>query len=301
MTPGSSDGKGELTAGSGSLSSVAYRSGSRTAPSLPLSLDTNGMIQRWRRPASRTFRLAVLLAGVASLLLLLLLLLQQQLLPLLPPLLSTCSWPLVSDNGVRQSGAGVPSALLWTMMRSGSRLTQHLLAAHPCTFLTEEPLRGRLIEGLNASLGVLQNFLSCRISAHPDLVTQWINGSHLNDDRVREACRAYPALCWDGALLEAMCTASCFRLVRVAAQGLSVALALLQDHSFNTHVVHLVRDPRGMISSRRDLQGGRFEKFYADGRGAFFTEEEMDVAILCQRYQHDLAVATHLTRNNPDR
>lgn len=279
------------------LSSAAYRSGSQAAPSLSLSLNTNGMIQRWRTPAFRTFRLAVLLVGVASLLVLLLLLL----LLLSPPLLSTCSWPQVSGSGVRHGDADVPSALLWTMMRSGSRLTQHLLAAHPCTFLTEEPLRGRLTEGLNASLGVLQNFLSCRISAHTDLVTQWINGTHLNDDRVREACRAYPALCWDGVLLEAMCTASCFKLVRVAAQGLSVALALLQDHNFNTHVVHLVRDPRGMISSRWDLQHGRFEKFYSDGTGTFFTEEEMDVVILCQRYRHDLAVATHLTRNNPDR
>lgn len=257
------------------------------------------MIQRWRTPASRTFRLALLLASVASLLLLLLLL--QHLLPLLPPLLPACSWPIAGDSGVRRGGPGVPSALLWTMMRSGSRLTQYLLSGHPCTFTTEEPLRFHPAEGLNASLRVLQNFLSCTISAHPDLVTEWINGSHLNDERVREACDAYPTLCWDGALLESMCTASCFRLVRVVSQGLVVALTLLQDHGFNTHVVHLVRDPRGMISSRRDLQEGRFEHYYIDGTGKFFTQEEMDVAILCQRYRHDLAVATHLSRNNPDR
>lgn len=257
--------------------------------------------RRWT-PAFRTLKLTVLQAGVAALLLLsLLLMLLPPLLPLLPPLLPTFSWRRATDGWARRSGAGVTSVLLWTMMRSGSRLTQHLLAAQPCSFLTEEPLRDRVAEGLSASLGVLQDLLTCRISARPDSVTHWINGTHLNDVRVREVCGEYPTLCWDGALLDAVCRASCLRLVRVVAQGLSLAMALLQDDGSNVHVVHLVRDPRGMISSRRDLQDGRFEKFYAGGNGTFFHEEEMDVAILCQRYRHDLAVAMLLARHNPGR
>lgn len=239
---------------------------------------------RWTA-ASRAFRLTVLLLGVTTLL-------------LLPP---PSSWRGSSDGGERRGRAGVPLGLLWTMMRSGSRLTQELLTAQPCSFSTEEPLRGRLAEGLNASIGVLQDLLACRISERPDLATQWINGSHVNLGRVRAMCRDYPKLCWDGVLLNAMCSVSCFRLVRVVAQGLSVAMALLQDHGSHAHVVHLVRDPRGMISSRRKLMDGQYIFVMNNKKEEFFHAEELSVAILCQRYRHDLAVATHLVRNNPDR
>lgn len=238
--------------------------------------------------ASRTFRLAVLLGGAASLL-------------LMPLLLTTSQWRRACDGVVRHSDTDVPSALLWTMMRSGSSLTQSLLNAESCSFVTEEPLRSLLPEGLNASLSVLQDLLSCRIVARPDLTKHFINGSHTRDHRLLRACSDYPKLCWDGVLAEALCQASCLRLVRVVAQSLSVANALVQDYGSNAHVVHLVRDPRGMFSSRRDLVNGIYVMYINGKREEFMHAEDMSLPILCQRYRHDLAMATHLALNNPDR
>lgn len=247
----------------------------------PRSPDADWMRQpRWRT-VFRTLRLNVLLVGVTTLLLLLLLLFY--LVPALP-------W-----RHVQISGEGVPLTLLWTMMRSGSRMTQSLLSAQQCSFYTEEPLREYVAEGLNTSLNILHNLLACNISMHSDLVTQWINGSHANLGLVRSVCRDYPRLCWNGELLDALCQASCLRLVRVVAQGLSLALILLQEQGSSIHVIHLVRDPRGMISSRRELQR------LPTGNMKLFREEELDVAIICQRYRHDLTIAEHLTRHSPDR
>lgn len=210
-------------------------------------------------------------------------------------------WRGASDGSVRFSGGGVPLALLWTMMRSGSSLTQKLLSAQKCSFLTEEPLRDRLTEGINASLDILQNLLACQISTSPDLVEQWVDGLQGNVVYLRAMCHNYPTLCKDGKLLDAICQASCFRLVRVVGRGLSLALIFLQDHGSNAHVVHLVRDPRAVISSRWNLSDSRFIMVRSNKRVKFFHKEELDVAIVCQRYRHDLAVAMHLARHNPDR
>lgn len=237
---------------------------------------------------SRTLRLAVLLGVAASLLLMLL-------------MLTTPQWHRACDGAVRRSDTDLPSALLWTMMRSGSRLTQKLLDAESCSFVAQEPLRSLLPEGLNASLSVLQDLLSCRMVARPDLTAHVINGSQEKDHRVRTSCSDYPKLCWDGVLVEAVCRVSCFRLVRVVAQGLSVANALLQDYGSNAHVVHLVRDPRAMISSRLNLVNGRYVMYIHGKREEFMHAEDMSLPILCQRYRHDLVMARHLVLNNPDR
>lgn len=237
--------------------------------------------------ASSTLRLALLVGGTAFLLLLL--------------VLTMAQWRRACDGAERRSKTDVPSALLWTMMRSGSRLTQKLLDAESCSFVTEEPLRSLLPMGLNASLSVLQDLLSCRLVARPDLTKYYLNGSHPRDHRVSTSCADYPKLCWDGVLVETVCQVSCFRLVRVVAQALSVANVFLQDYSSNTHVIHLVRDPRAMISSRLELVNGKYI-FVTNGKKTEFLQaEEMSLPLLCQRYRHDLVMATHMAHNNPDR
>ncbi|XP_045114560.1 uncharacterized protein LOC123506495 [Portunus trituberculatus] len=206
-----------------------------------------------------------------------------------------------TDNRMT-NGGGAPSVLLWTMMRSGSRMTQYLLTAQPCSFPAEEPLRRYLRKkDLNASVSVLQDLLDCRFSDRSDNLTGWVNESYMSDPAVWRLCHAFPRVCWDGRLVDALCKASCLRLVRVVNEGLALALSVLQDSSSNTHIVHLVRDPRGMLSSRRELQYGKFVMFYQQKKTDFFRNSEIDVNVLCQRYHHDLAVATHLNRHYPDR
>ncbi|XP_063889660.1 carbohydrate sulfotransferase 4-like [Scylla paramamosain] len=208
-----------------------------------------------------------------------------------------------TDDKVTMGGrVGAPSVLLWTMMRSGSRMVQDLLTAQPCSFPAEEPLRRYVRKhDFNASVSVLQDLLGCRFSSRSDNLTEWVNKSYVSNTHVRKLCQAFPRLCWDGMLVDTLCRASCLRLVRVVAEGLALAFSFLQDSASNNHIVHLVRDPRGMLSSREKLQHGRYVMFYQHKKTDFFRNEEMDVSVLCQRYRHDLAVATHLARHHPDR
>ena len=198
--------------------------------------------------------------------------------------------------------AGAPSVLLWTMMRSGSRMVQDLLTAQPCSFPVEEPLRRYIRKkDFNASISVLQDLLDCRFTARSDNLTEWVNGSYAINPPVWRLCQAFHRLCWHETFIEVLCRTSCLRLVRVVAQGLALALSFLQDRASNSHIVHLVRDPRGMISSRRDLQHGPLVMFHENKKVDHFHNDEMDVGVMCQRYRHDLAVARHLAHHYPGR
>ncbi|CAL4070525.1 unnamed protein product, partial [Meganyctiphanes norvegica] len=50
---------------------------------------------------------------------------------------------------------------------------------------------------------------------------------------------------------QVVCRASTVHVVKETALGLRNALLLLQDDSLNVKILHLVRDPRGILASRQ--------------------------------------------------
>lgn len=183
--------------------------------------------------------------------------------------------------------------LLWTMMRSGSQMTQHLLMALPCSFVTEEPLRLIRWKGFKYLIQLMKDLLQCRFSHHPDYFSVWVNGPHVNEMKVKSRCFEMSPLCNNTAFVEAMCRTACVRLLRVVSIEMGAADFLLQDPAFNVRVIHLVRDPRGMINSRRILQLGRHKDVFMD--------DETNVTAICDRYRRDLSAARFFKHRYPDR
>lgn len=89
-------------------------------------------------------------------------------------------------------------------------------------------------------------------------------------------------------------------MVKVVAEDLGVARVLLQDspHLQDVRVVHLVRDPRGLLSSRFKTTGD-FGPHIVLGEGMLQTET--DVGRVCARYRSDLEAARSLVTEYPDR
>lgn len=183
--------------------------------------------------------------------------------------------------------------LLWTMMRSGSRMTQELLLSLPCSFLTEEPFRFLRWKGNKYLIQLMKDLFQCRFSRHPKYFSQWVNGPQVNEEKIKSKCVEMPRLCNNTAFVEAMCQAACVRLLRIVSVEMGMADFILQDPAFNVRVVHLVRDPRAMVDSR-----DRLELMF---RESPFLDDEINITAICDRYRRDLSAARFFKHRYPNR
>lgn len=188
----------------------------------------------------------------------------------------------------------VQQVLLWTMMRSGSQMTQDVLRALPCSFLVEEPLREYRGKGRDFLMSLLKDILQCRFLKHPDYFSKWMYGIHLNEEEVRTRCLEMPSLCNNTAFVDAVCRAACVHLIRVVSIDMGVADILLQDPKLDVKIIHLVRDPRAVLDSRSRLQT-------LSSPERVFHDDEMNVTNICDRYRRDLSAAQDFTHFHPKR
>ncbi|XP_071526341.1 carbohydrate sulfotransferase 6-like [Panulirus ornatus] len=199
--------------------------------------------------------------------------------------------------GGRQQAHARRHVLLWTQMRSGSRLTMHLLTSTLFSVFTEEPLKGREQEGVNASVSFLKDISMCRFAQRPDFYRSWIYGKQNEDNEIRELCSEEATLCSNPAMMEALCQVASVNLIRVVAVDLSFATPLLQDPSLTGRVIHLVRDPRALLTSRSKGQGDFGTWVLAKG----ILRLEKNPALVCDRYRRDLTAARSHLRQFPQR
>ncbi|KAK8393655.1 hypothetical protein O3P69_006767 [Scylla paramamosain] len=212
--------------------------------------------------------------------------------------MSASSWmqPHVKEtSGPPSTAARQAHVLLWTQQRSGSTFTSRLLCASPRTFCSMEPLSHR--EGEGSSL--LGDILKCRFSQRPVYFRNWMHGPQMNDLRVRELCeKPFDIICETPDVLEAVCRAATANIIKVVAVDLSVGAPLLQELSLTTRVIHLVRDPRALLASRLLVEEGHFLLML---NRTFFSREEKDARVVCERYRQDLDAARRLVRLYPER
>lgn len=142
---------------------------------------------------------------------------------------------------------------------------------------------------MRAAAAFLRDILLCRFSRHLKYFQDYLTW-HYQDLKVRYLCEFDPKLCSSPLTHEAFCRAVRVVVVRVVALALTAAIPLMEDAALEVRVVHLVRDPRAAIASRRSLPAG-----------VHLYEEESNVTSVCARYREDLAAAATLRRFYPKR
>lgn len=196
-------------------------------------------------------------------------------------------------TGRRPAPKGV---LLLTQMRSGSSFAGALLTTAAATFYTEEPVREYLLlppsspEDVSTALTLLRDILRCRFVSRPDYFQKRLMGLHDHNIPTINLCAFSVDLCLSPHTSEALCLASHVRLARVVALDLGLAAPLVHDTDIDTHVIHLVRDPRGVISSR--------EKLSVKG---YFVGDALNASSVCNRYRRDMIGAAYVKASFPHR
>ncbi|XP_063592136.1 carbohydrate sulfotransferase 5-like [Penaeus indicus] len=202
---------------------------------------------------------------------------------------SSARQPVFAD-GAKQSRAH-QQVLLWTQIRSGSSFTGRLLTLGTKTFYSEEPIRvynHTLGRDTGAAVAFLKDILLCRFSRHLNYFKEYISW-HYQDLKVKYLCQFESRLCSSPFTYEAFCRAAPVVVVRVVALALTAFIPLLEEGELEPRVVHLVRDPRATLTSRRSLPPG-----------AHVYEEESNVTAVCERYREDLVAAATLRQRFPE-
>lgn len=159
---------------------------------------------------------------------------------------------LISSYKESQNERPVNVLLLSSMGRSGSSFLGGLLSSLPGSFYFYEPLR-RLEEWklLTPGVGVrgLKALFTCNLTepVRSALTARNSRKSTLHDVRWCSSSSA----CFSAEALEAACRRKRFRVVKTIRSRVSWLPELLKDAEANLRVIHLVRDPRGSITSVR--------------------------------------------------
>ncbi|XP_064113496.1 carbohydrate sulfotransferase 1-like [Macrobrachium nipponense] len=183
-------------------------------------------------------------------------------------------------------------------MRSGSSFVAHLLTQSPTTFYTEEPAREFFGQDSVSArdqgrdvLDILRDILLCNFSIRPHYFAKRISGTHFHNRDNIKLCLSVNSLCWDPATDSALCSAANVHLLRLVAVDLGDLSPLLKERDLNLKIVHLVRDPRGVVASRHRL----IEDVPSLG------EDLTNVTAICGRYSRDLNESSIIAKDYPNR
>ncbi|XP_047490126.1 carbohydrate sulfotransferase 5-like [Penaeus chinensis] len=171
-----------------------------------------------------------------------------------------------------------------------------LLTAAASTFYTEEPVREFMLfppsspKDVAKALQLLRDVMRCRFVARPDYYEKRLMLIHYHDANTGSLCSFSKELCLSPLTTETMCLAAHVRLARVVVLDLERAAPVLQDSDLDTHAIHLVRDPRGVLTSRETLS-----------KNGYFAGEALNASFICDRYRRDMRGAAAVKASVPHR
>ncbi|XP_071507045.1 carbohydrate sulfotransferase 1-like [Diadema antillarum] len=194
-----------------------------------------------------------------------------------------------------------------TTKRSGSSFVGELFNSNPEIFYMFEPLFSITFDVLyhrlspkNAvkeSLYIWNHILRCNYSTSYPKPTKWVKNGGLNLCVASNALNRSSSLCEKhsvspenvGHVISQLCLDHSFTVLKtIRVMDIKELRSFLEDPTLNVKILHLIRDPRAVMNSRRKLKEGNSDLERRKGKGA---DEIVD---LCQHMARNLKY-----RDNP--
>ncbi|XP_046426411.1 carbohydrate sulfotransferase 5-like isoform X1 [Neodiprion fabricii] len=164
----------------------------------------------------------------------------------------------LEDLVMEQNGRPVRS-LIVTTWRSGSTFLGDILNAHPANYYHYEPLLAFDIVQVRGpplaakALKWVKDLLNCEYQDLDEYIDYgkphpWVFNHNTN---LWKQCRHHKEVCYDHKFLSSMCKLFPFQSMKLVRMRLRIAQELLADEKLAVRMVLLVRDPRGILQSRK--------------------------------------------------
>uniref|UniRef100_T1J648 Sulfotransferase domain-containing protein n=1 Tax=Strigamia maritima TaxID=126957 RepID=T1J648_STRMM len=189
--------------------------------------------------------------------------------------------------------------LLLTYWRSGSTFVGDILNHYPGTFYHFEPLHS--VSGSDVinktmedkAVKFMSDLFSCSYTPENDYYLKWVKQEDnqflfQHNTRLWTSCRIKPKLCFDAKFVSAMCSEFPFQVMKVTRISLKPIMQLLDQYP-ELKIIYLVRDPRGILSSRLKLDWCRD------------TRSCIDPEIVCSAMREDIATMKLINEKYPNR
>ncbi|XP_011870858.1 PREDICTED: carbohydrate sulfotransferase 6-like isoform X2 [Vollenhovia emeryi] len=200
------------------------------------------------------------------------------------------------EDLVMEKGGRPMRNIILTSWRSGSTFLGDVVNAHPANFYHYEPLLDygivqiresplaeesltRIISLLNCEYKELDRYLDYGKDYHP-----WVfnHNTHL-----WRQCQAHKRICWDQRFVSKFCRLFPFQSMKLVRLRLRIAENLLAEEGLGVRLILLIRDPRGVLQSRKHREWCPAKP------------DCSDPALLCADMVSDFSAAVELSRKYP--
>lgn len=214
-----------------------------------------------------------------------------------PEMQETTSPP--TKRGRQQGHSDIRRILVVAHKRSGSSFLSEVLASNPSTFLHFEPLhmvsQVRVASSnLPRALDVITNFFLCAFDKFPDYIEDVKKNIWLlrHNQFLWHHCASRGRVCTIPKFMSRVCSSAStqvMKLVRLDMRHVQEWLKSVDKIMGPLKVVYLVRDPRGILASRRAAN--------------FLTNGTMDynAALFCDEMARDLEAFNQIEKEFPGR
>ncbi|XP_012288506.1 carbohydrate sulfotransferase 4 isoform X2 [Orussus abietinus] len=163
------------------------------------------------------------------------------------------------DDLLMEKGGKPMKSIILTTWRSGSTFLGDVLNSHPANFYHYEPLLDFgivQVRGPPLAKKALHNIVSLLNCDYKDMdhyldygkTHSWLfnHNTHL-----WKQCQAHKEICWDWRFVSKFCRLFPFQSMKLVRLRLHIAEQLLAQEDLGVRLVLLIRDPRGIMQSRR--------------------------------------------------
>ncbi|KAL1462547.1 hypothetical protein WDU94_014375 [Cyamophila willieti] len=164
----------------------------------------------------------------------------------------------LSDLVPELGGTPVRSIIL-TTWRSGSTFLGDILDSHPGNYYHYEPLLQYEIVQIRGpplwheARSLVRSLTMCNYTTLTDYLQYGMEHNYLftHNSRLWEMCGQFPDLCFEPEFLNSFCRLFPFQSMKIVRVRLKLFQDLLNDPRLNLRVLLLIRDPRGILQSRK--------------------------------------------------